>query len=1248
MTELDRLALGDMARYNPHLLSRDELVGLFSARQETLAGLLEDLKRCGPDQTPQHHLLVAQRGMGKTMLLRRVQIAIEDDPRLSEQWLPLTFPEEQYDVGGLSDLWLNSIDALGDTLERTGRETEADRLDRARDSLLHLDENQRAREAIALLLETARGLGRRLVLLVDNIDLILDRIADQAWALREVLSEERSLVLVGASAQALESTYSYGEPFYDFFQIHELQGLDLEETRGVLRCYAGRWGNEEVTRILQEEPTRIKTLQTLTGGNPRTITLLYSILARGLDGDARSDLEGLLDQCTPLYKARLEALPTQQQRIVHSLAVFWHPATASQIADELRLDVNAVSSQLTRLTKEGVVEKVAYEPGPRAGFQITERFFNIWYLMRSTRRARRRLIWFVEFLKIFYDQNQLQDHARRHLARSVRLDPEGRLRLAEYSFALAAAIEDTPLRDMLETDGLYTLLEDRSLFSNLAELLDTEDAGSPLQTRIEHQNRLEELRARVHSLDLNIPSWPPEALWQEISSWPQRLGVKIQLILQLERNELDRSASLLRDLKEEKQRFFTAVDLPDLKKAIAQAFQRGWMRSTDDIDGARFAASRLGVPGLIGFALAQRLNTRVPTPPQPDHKESTFFSELTSLLDSSGCALVKACWAHHALKMDINNPLARKFIIDLTADNISISWPSTLLDLSLGLFYIDRRSPMAGEKLRKALSTCGSRNPLLGLPDLLGTLSNAIEEFESLDLLGEMTIVITKAAETVLLAREEHPNLKELSAFHNLPATVELAGLASLGRQNQFAALIQNEPTLRTEALPFLRMTARAFAMALIPEEALRISECLIELEPANPDCRTLLGISQLLSNQWVEGKQTLQQVASLTAAPSPMVLHLLGLAHAGEGSREDAIHYFRLAAAIAPSIPLSWLELAKQLLQRPNNPTTLSSKLIAYQMQQTYNIWPSVHSQSAGISSIEEAISSLERAIALDPDNGDAWLLLATALEQDRNLKGALGAHKKATKLIPHSEVAWQGLAINLAASNLLNKAETAAREGLPLVADASLLESLLSGLQLAQEGGRESNESELAQAPTSNNLIWALNHLAWVRFVAGGREPWLEKLARRASEGEPDSTNISHTLACILAAQGKSSAAFERIEGFLESVAREERGAEAWPDVLSFFAACVEGGKAREASDLLERLELADRWAPLREALETVDYGSAAYLRRLAPEVRKPVEEILVQLGWGEKLQELQQQRTGRRTGGARKTPNRRRKRG
>jgi predicted transcriptional regulator len=58
----------------------------------------------------------------------------------------------------------------------------------------------------------------------------------------------------------------------------------------------------------------------------------------------------------------------------------WAPISANALAKAAHLTVSTVSTQLTRLEQEGLVEKTALSRTKRSGFQGSERFFNIWYL----------------------------------------------------------------------------------------------------------------------------------------------------------------------------------------------------------------------------------------------------------------------------------------------------------------------------------------------------------------------------------------------------------------------------------------------------------------------------------------------------------------------------------------------------------------------------------------------------------------------------------------------------------------------------------------------------------------------------------------------------------------------------------------------------------------------------------------------------------------------------------------------------
>lgn len=567
--------------YNPALWSRDEVRTYYVARPQLLARFVDDFRREQPGTRPQHRLILGQRGMGKSTLLRRLAIAVDDDTELAAAWLPLVFPEEQYNVATLADFWLNCLDALGDYLESHGRIAEMNAIDAEVERLDRKD----CDGALLTLLRVAEKLGRRLLLLVDNIDLILDRLKDRDWALREALQQNPQLLLVGASSRALEASYDYGKAFYDFFRIDELRGLSLEEMRETIVHLARLRGADELIRRLQADPGRLRVLHTLTGGNPRTAVLLYGVLLKGVDGDVRSDLEGLLDEVTPLYKARFDELPAQAQQLLDKLALHWHPMTARQIADVLNWSVNQASAQLDRLVQVGVVEKVKSGRGKRMAFQVAERFFNIWYLMRASRRVRRKLMWLVEFLRVFFNLDELHQHAQTQLG-SQCAEPAA----AEYMLALGRAMGKVPMARALEMKALGALLAKGN--TRLEEVFDLRGEDADLATHAERIQARQAMRVRLQELLADVEGG--QALYEGLIGLPLAASELIDFV-----EKAKGSKDGLRDLRI----FVEGTEAYGIKQlgrsafdAVRQAVASGDMLTLDDVEAGEAAALHLGLP----------------------------------------------------------------------------------------------------------------------------------------------------------------------------------------------------------------------------------------------------------------------------------------------------------------------------------------------------------------------------------------------------------------------------------------------------------------------------------------------------------------------------------------------------------------------------------------------------------------------------------------------------------------------------
>lgn len=426
-----------IAIYDPRRLSEKDFLEGFIARQELVNFLLTQLRLAGATGEARHRVIVGQRGMGKTSLLRRLAIAITHDRELAGTLLPLTFREEQYNVRTLDRFWRNCGEALAEWLEEAGDAAGAERLDRE----LTTPAWQEADSAGEAFQDRIAETGRRPVLLVDNLDLVLDALPDeQHWQLRRILQAFGGPILFGAATQAPRQGGDSRAAFYEFFRIDVLEPLSEAELLRCMRRLAAARGDagRPVAAILEKEPQRLRVLHTLTGGNPRILALIYQLLERAESETVFADLQVLLDQLTPLYKARVEELRTELQRsILDAIALHWDPITSHDISVATGVEITTVSSQLSRLKNFGLVEEVPTS-GARAGYQLVERFFNVWYLMRhGTRRTRQKMRWLTTFLQTFYTYEDLK-RLRGRLARDTASGEWQTL----YAEALDAAADD--------------------------------------------------------------------------------------------------------------------------------------------------------------------------------------------------------------------------------------------------------------------------------------------------------------------------------------------------------------------------------------------------------------------------------------------------------------------------------------------------------------------------------------------------------------------------------------------------------------------------------------------------------------------------------------------------------------------------------------------------------------------------------------------------------------------------------------
>lgn len=573
------------AVYNPGRLTDAEVKASFIARQALLELLLEDVESTRARGIPQHHLIVGQRGMGKTTLLRRLDVALRE-PSRSGRFIPLSFPEEQWSLDRLSKLWLNCLDSLADTLEREGAEQDViDRIDDAVDVLAeqHSDEGLLAEAAERIFLNLAIEFDRRPVLLIDNLDLVFARLKKhEVNRLRAFLMRAGAPILIGACVSPPLETSDYGAAFYDHFKTHYLERLSAPDMRDVLLRLADRAGNKALVERLDAERPRLRALHALTGGNPRTTVILFQIFTKGFSQEAYQDLEALLDMMTPLYKARFEELPPQGQVVMSALATHWEPATSRQLAEITRLDNRQLSPQIDRLKKAGLIEEVIVDPDDRVGalppgrsaknrtgYQFAERFFNIWFLMRqATRRERRNLTFLTRFIECVHTPAERSAMARDLLGRRP-LTREERV----YGLALEPAVAEYGLRYELHDHVQQEMVDaSRALQERIDELIDP--AEIPF-----HRFAFADLKSQLKSAVSRHPDIDADVFADALLGSPALLSMREAIVKQI---FTQRAATELMKVAGEDHRLVERIAGADAADWLANLLRRGTVVDLSD------------------------------------------------------------------------------------------------------------------------------------------------------------------------------------------------------------------------------------------------------------------------------------------------------------------------------------------------------------------------------------------------------------------------------------------------------------------------------------------------------------------------------------------------------------------------------------------------------------------------------------------------------------------------------------------
>jgi tetratricopeptide (TPR) repeat protein/energy-coupling factor transporter ATP-binding protein EcfA2 len=388
-------------KYTPSEMSEQELEATFAARGHTVDYLLKSLREQIHSGTLSSFVITGPRGSGKSTVIQMVALRIKQDPGLQAAWLPVVFPEEQFNIGSLRDLMAATLQMLVKQgispanvwLEKVEAET---------------NEEQSLQLAVTGLREVTRQQGKRLVLFIENLNQLLEECLNDQMkgTFRRLLMSDPFMMVIGSTVHLFDSLKDYDESFFNYFGQVMLDRLTAEEVFELLRLRAVFDGNHEFLKELPGHQSKIRAIVLLSGGNPRLVLMLYELLTQRKVTTILQCLTRLVDELTPLLKHEIENLPPQQRQIIHALMEKGGAAQPTDLVGPTRLPLNAITTQLGRLKEAQFVEVLGGGKGRTANYTVSDKLFSVWYRMRYLGQNRRRIEMFVEVLRVWFEEEE--------------------------------------------------------------------------------------------------------------------------------------------------------------------------------------------------------------------------------------------------------------------------------------------------------------------------------------------------------------------------------------------------------------------------------------------------------------------------------------------------------------------------------------------------------------------------------------------------------------------------------------------------------------------------------------------------------------------------------------------------------------------------------------------------------------------------------------------------------------------------
>lgn len=384
---------------NPEILEK-----LLIGREKTADYLLDSVKSIAEHGNNQQILVIGQRGMGKTHLLRvlfhKIQEFIND-----KKIIVAYFAEEEYGVANYFDFLMRIVNALlkwrtenNHFLKEKikGLQTFPEKyVDKIRENYLE--------KVIEDYLDS-----RPLLILAENFSDILKSINVKEQAkLRSWLYTLNRISII-ASSQALSRDFdSEDRPFYGFFNIYYLKNLSFEDSVKFLVALAEVDNRPDIAQFLQSKgQNQVRALHQLVKGNHRLLVTFYSFLKSDTLANLSVNFIKTINDLKPYFETFIRYISPQQQKILRYIALSRKPKQGTEISKNCFIEQKSTSKELSELVRKGLLEAIT-DPNDKRNklYDINEPLLRISIEVGEHKEGITAL--FIDFLAVYYNELEL-------------------------------------------------------------------------------------------------------------------------------------------------------------------------------------------------------------------------------------------------------------------------------------------------------------------------------------------------------------------------------------------------------------------------------------------------------------------------------------------------------------------------------------------------------------------------------------------------------------------------------------------------------------------------------------------------------------------------------------------------------------------------------------------------------------------------------------------------------------------------